>query len=245
MFGSRWFDRGDGFEVYSALIGRLAPIGRRADGRLVLRNPLDGLDGQPMATGLPATVCVLLGSTAFDGLSSSPAWIGWTQDAALSPTATATLGLLGMILLVLVAYVAAARLAGVLGSARHRLHRAFPLEFAHSLIPIAVGYLVAHYFSLLLFAGQQTLIWASDPLVNGSNLFGTAEGAVNYTLVSTTTIAVVQVLAVLTGHLLGVVAAHDRAVRLFPRRHALAGQLPMLFLMIGYTVGGLTLLFAA
>jgi hypothetical protein len=245
MFGSRWFDRGDGFEVYSALIGRLAPIGRRADGRLVLRNPLDGLDGQPMATGLPATVCVLLGSTAFDGLSSSTAWIGWTQDAALSPTATATLGLLGMILLVLVAYVAAARLAGVLGSARHRLHRAFPLEFAHSLIPIAVGYLVAHYFSLLLFAGQQTLIWASDPLVNGSNLFGTAEGGVNYTLVSATTIAVVQVLAVLTGHLLGVVAAHDRAVRLFPRRHAVAGQLPMLLLMIGYTVGGLTLLFAA
>jgi hypothetical protein len=63
--------------------------------------------------------------------------------------------------------------------------------------------------------------------------------------VSPTAIAAIQVLAVVTGHLLGVVAAHDRAVRLFPRRHAVAGQLPMMLLMIGYTVGGLTLLFAA
>jgi hypothetical protein len=244
LFGSRWFDRGDGFEVYSALIGRLSPLGRGRDGRLVVRNPLDGLDGTPVAAGLAATVCVLLGSTAFDGLSNSPWWIGWTQGSARSPTPTATLGLLGMILLVGTSYALAARLSGVLGRTRHRVHRAFSLEFAHSLVPIAVGYLVAHYFSLLLFGGQQTLIWASDPLVDGSNLFGTAEAAVDYTLLSTTAIAVIQVLAVVTGHLLGVVAAHDRAVRLFPRRHAVEGQLPMLTLMIGYTVGGLGLLFA-
>jgi hypothetical protein len=245
LFGSRWFDRGDGFEVYSALIGRLAPLGRRADGRLVLRNPLDGLDGLPVAPGLAATACVLLGSTAFDGLSNSPAWLAATQGSSRSPAITATLGLLVMILLVAGLYVLAARLSGMLGRTRHRMHAALSLEFAHSLVPIAVGYLVAHYFSLLLFGGQQTLIWASDPLVNGSNLFGTAEATVTYTLVSPTAIAAIQVLAVVTGHLLGVVAAHDRAVRLFPRRHAVAGQLPMMLLMIGYTVGGLTLLFAA
>jgi hypothetical protein len=240
-FGSRWFDRGDGFEVYSALIGRLSPFGRRADGRLVVRNPLEGLDGLRAEPGLAATVCVLLGSTAFDGFSNSPSWIQWTQESTLSPTATATLGLLAVILVVGAAYALAAWLSGALGTAEHR---ALPQQFAHSLVPIAVGYLVAHYFSLLLFGGQQTLIWASDPLVNGSNLFGTAEVGVNFALVSTTTIAVVQVLAVVTGHLLGVVAAHDRAVRLFPRAHAMTGQLPMLFLMVGYTIGGLTLLFA-
>jgi hypothetical protein len=240
-FGSRWFDRGDGFEVYSALIGRLAPLGRRADGRLVLRNPLEGLDGLAAEPGLAATVCVLLGSTAFDGFSNSPTWIRWTQASVLSPTATATLGLLAVIVVVGAAYALAAWLAGVLGTTEHR---ALPQAFAHSLAPIAVGYLVAHYFSLLLFGGQQTLILASDPLVDGSNLFGTAESGINYALVSTSTIAVVQVLAVVTGHLLGVVAAHDRAVRLFPRARALTGQLPMLFLMIGYTVGGLTQLFA-
>ncbi len=58
-----------------------------------------------------------------------------------------------------------------------------------------------------------------------------------------TALAVVKVLAVVTGHVLGVISAHDRAVRLLPRRHAVAGQLPMLVLMVGYTLTGLWLLF--
>lgn len=57
-----------------------------------------------------------------------------------------------------------------------------------------------------------------------------------------TKIALVQLLAVVAGHVFGVVAAHDRAVRLFHRTHAIAGQLPMLVLMVGYTIGGLLLL---
>lgn len=122
--------------------------------------------------------------------------------------------------------------------------RELPALFAHSIVPIAVGYVVAHYFSLFLFEAQNALILASDPLVNGSNWFGTAERGIDYGLVSAATIAVVQVLAIILGHVLGVVAAHDRAVRLFPTTQAVAGQLPLLILMIGYTVGGLVLLFA-
>lgn len=56
-------------------------------------------------------------------------------------------------------------------------------------------------------------------------------------------LAALQVIAVVTGHVLGVVAAHDRSVRLFPcgegRRPS---QLPLLALMITYTLGGLSLL---
>jgi hypothetical protein len=37
LVGRRWFERGDGFEVYSTLLGAMAPIGRRTDGQLVLR----------------------------------------------------------------------------------------------------------------------------------------------------------------------------------------------------------------
>jgi hypothetical protein len=50
---------------------------------------------------------------------------------------------------------------------------------------------------------------------------------------------------VVCGHLMGVISAHDRAVALFPRHKALAGQLPLLVVMVGYTVGGLLLLFSA
>jgi hypothetical protein len=59
------------------------------------------------------------------------------------------------------------------------------------------------------------------------------------------TLAVTKVVAVVTGHVLGVVAAHDRAMRLLPRRHQLTGQLPLLFVMVFYTVTGLYLLFGA
>nr|BFE88513.1 hypothetical protein GCM10020093_111140 [Planobispora longispora] len=58
-------------------------------------------------------------------------------------------------------------------------------------------------------------------------------------------IASVQVLAIVIGHVVGVVAAHDRSVRLFAPVRAVAGQIPLLILMICYTLGGLTLLLAA
>ena len=45
--------------------------------------------------------------------------------------------------------------------------------------------------------------------------------------------------------MVGVLAAHDRAIKLLPRRHQLTGQLPLLVAMGGFTVGGLYLLFAA
>jgi hypothetical protein len=241
-FGSRWFARGDAFEVYSALLGRLSPLGRRSDGRLVLRNPFDGLDGLRPAAGLVAVVCVLLGSTAYDGFSNSTVWIKVLQGGWQSEAIMGMLGLLGMITLVAVTYSLATWAAGWLGT---ESHRALPRQFAHSIIPIAVGYLIAHYFTLFVLEGQHTIILASDPLGTGANLFGTAERGVNQSLANAPgAVATTQVVAIVAGHILGVVAAHDRAARLFPLRQAVAGQLPLLALMVGYTVGGLLLLFA-
>lgn len=109
-----------------------------------------------------------------------------------------------------------------------------------------VGYVVAHYLTYLVEVGQQTLIQASDPFSDGSNYLGTADLTVNYGLsYHPTFLATTKVLAVVLGHVLGVVAAHDRAVRVLPKRHQLTGQLPLLVAMVAFTVGGLYLLFAA
>jgi hypothetical protein len=242
LFGSRWFDRADGFEVYSTLVGRLSPLGRRNDGRLVVRNPLNGLDALKPAPGLAATLCVLLGSTAYDGFSSSTVWVRTITTSSLPLETLGVIGLVGFVAPAYVTYSIATWLAGVLGGSPGP---ALPGKFAHSLIPIAVGYVIAHYFSFFVFEGQDALILASDPLTNGSNLLGTADWKINYAILSATTIAVVQVLAIVLGHIVGVIAAHDRAVRLFPPRQAVAGQLPLLILMIGYTLGGLLLLFSS
>lgn len=242
-FGSRWFDRCDGYEVFSSLLGRLSVLGRRpSDRRLVLRNPLEGVAGIAPVGGLFAVVGVLLGSTVFDSLSSSPTWVDFAQTSSVDSRVIATVGLVSVVAIVTAAFAGASALTGR-GTDRPPLRLA--AEFAHSLVPIVAGYFVAHYWSLLVIVGQQTLVQLSDPLGTGANLLGTADWTINGTLAGARTTAVLQVVAVVTGHVLGVVLAHDRAVALLPRRHAIRGQLPLLVLMIGYTVGGLTLLFAA
>ncbi|MCX4544452.1 hypothetical protein [Streptomyces sp. NBC_01565] len=227
-FGERWFADGDAFEAYSALLARLSPLGRRDDGRLVLRNPFHGLDATPERPGLVATVCVLLGSTAYDGFSDNPSWINSIQTSPLGRTPTATLGLLGAIALVAALYclcAAATRLA--CGP-----HPGPLTAFAHSLVPIALGYLTAHYFSLLVTEGPRTVSMA----------LGTDNASEPLPPLDPGGLATLQVAAVVTGHVLGVIAAHDRSVRLFPPAKAVAGQLPLLALMITYTIGGIGLL---
>lgn len=103
--GAGWFDHADAFEVYSGLLARLSPLGRRpADRCLVLRSPFNGLDATPQTPGLVATVCVMLGSTAYDGFSDAPSWIATVQTSPLGRTTAATLGLLGAVALVATLY---------------------------------------------------------------------------------------------------------------------------------------------
>ncbi|WP_392893918.1 hypothetical protein [Streptomyces sp. LN699] len=227
-YGEKWFAAGDPFEAYSDLLARLSPLGRRTDGRLVLRNPFHGLDATPERPGLVAVVCVLLGSTAYDGYSDNPSWINAIQTSPLGRTPTATLGLLGSIALVAALYCVCAAATRLVSGPHPR-----PLTaFAHSLVPIALGYLVAHYFSLLVTEGPRTVIMA----------VGTDNASEPLPPLGPGGLAALQVIAVVTGHVLGVIAAHDRSVRLFPPAKAVAGQLPLLALMITYTIGGLSLL---
>lgn len=241
-FGSGWFAVGDGFESFSDLLGRCAPIGRRTDRRLGWRNPLASLATTPPIPGLFAVVGVLLGSTAFDSLSNSPWWVTRLQESPLSQTVTGTLGLLATVALVTGAFAAAAAVSGRGGGVPTPQVAA---AFAPTLVPIIVGYFVAHYWSLLIAIGQQTLIQMSDPLGTGANWLGLSDRGIDFTLIDPTFVALLQVTAIVAGHVLGVVLAHEKALQLFPARQAVTGQLPMLALMVGYTVGGLTLLFAA
>ncbi|MFI8518233.1 hypothetical protein ACIGEZ_10495 [Streptomyces sp. NPDC085481] len=228
--GADWFAHADPFEVYSSLLARLSPLGRRSDGRLALRSPFNGLDATPPAPGLVATVCVLLGSTAYDGLSDNPRWLTALQTSPLGRTPTATLGLLAAVGLVAALY---ALCAGALRLLNRDLTT--PLtSFAHSLLPIALGYLVAHYFTLLVTEGPRTVIMAA----------GTDNAPSPAPPLGPGGLATLQVAAIVTGHVLGVVAAHDRSVRLFPHARAVAGQLPLFALMIAYTLGGIGLLIA-
>jgi hypothetical protein len=217
-------------------------LGRRDDGVVVLRHPLAGLDQMTLEPGLVATVSVMLGSTAYDGFTANLAWVNVQQESSIPKIVTGSLGLLAAIGFVAVSFVVASWLCGVL--AQDRLPH-LARQFAPSLVPIAFGYVLAHYWSLLVLEGQRTIVKMSDPLGDGSNWFGTGHaGFVNDSLIRPSVLAPLQVLFVVTGHVLGIVLAHDRAVGLFPHRHAVRGQLPMLIVMVFYTLGGLLLLFS-
>lgn len=239
VFGRGWFARCDGFEVYSTLLGSLAPLGRRPDGRLGLRNPLDGLDRVAPAPGLVGVMVALIGTTAYDGLSRTSWWV----SAVPADVVSSTFGLVGATLVVGVVYLLGSW--AITPAVARSGSRPGPAAFATTLVPIAAGYAVAHYFSLLLIDGQQVGILASDPFGTGADLFGTAGTTIDYRVISPVAIMVVQLAAIVVGHLVATVAAHDRAVRFYPSAVALRTQYPMLAAMVALTVGAVGLLFAA
>ena len=118
--------------------------------------------------------------------------------------------------------------------------------FAHSLIPIALAYVVAHYFSLLAYQGQAMASLVSDPLGNGSDLFGTASTIIDYNVISATGIWYVQVAALVLGHVGGPDARPRPRARRLPRvRDATRSQYWMLAVMVAFTSLGLWLLSAS
>jgi hypothetical protein len=247
-----WTRRGDAFGVWFSLLARLAPLARRADGRLVVRPPVIGATGLAALAGTTAVLLTAIGSTAYDGAKEGPLFngmIGDLQNAFTGLGLSKGLGLeLAFVVGLAVALVAVTAIwvAGVAGMPRRdlRLGRIeLGKRFAHTLIPIAAGYLVAHYFSLLAYNGQALWSLASDPLGDGSDLFGGAGASIDYSVVSATAIAYVQLGSLVAGHLAALVLAHDRALTVYgSARAAIRSQVVMLVVMVVFTVLGIALL---
>ncbi|NGN95411.1 hypothetical protein G5C66_22065 [Nocardioides sp. KC13] len=245
LFGEDFLERSDPFEVYSSLTAKLSVWGRTQAGNLVLRTPLGNLDTLRPAPGLVAVVSVLFGTIVYDSYRESPPWLQIVQSPEISGGTAyliSNLALVSFPLIVAGFYCVGTMLTGVGDVPR----RALPAELAPSIVPIIVGYVVAHYLSYFWESGLATLRNASDPLGNGGDWFGTADLPVSYFFAfHATLLAVIKVAAVIIGHVLGVWSAHIRALQVLPKQHLVTGQVPLLVTMVGFTVGGLYLLFAA
>lgn len=261
FYGSAWFDRGDGFEAYSTLIATMSPLGRRGDGRLVLRSPVDGVLRIRDEPGILAVVVVLVGSTAFDGVTRTRFWV---EEVPSDSIILGTAGLAGMMLAILMLYLATMLVAekltqhpagartpasqllaagdGGSGTVFDPAPSRLPERFAPSLVPIAVGYSIAHYASLLIYEGQGTWILLSDPYATGANYFGTRAANIDYTVIPQTAVAYTQIGAIVLGHILAVVVAHYRGVSLFDKAAARRCQYPLMALMLFLTGMAVTLL---
>jgi len=258
-FGAeKWCRNADGFGVAFSLFALLAPLDWK-DRRCSLRAPLVGALEMPQVAGSVAVVCVMIGSTSFDGFSQGTVWTGASGlaqqlsdlfsslgfAAGTAVEAAYTIGLLLIVGLVSGLY----RLA-VIGMNRTGSGKPPTPElargFAHTLIPIALAYVVAHYFSLFVFQGQATFFLISDPLGNGSDVFGTSQTAINYSLLSANAIWYTQVAALVIGHVAALVLAHDKALATWSNpRVAIRSQYWMLLVMVAFTCLGLWFLSAA
>lgn len=234
VFGERWVAAADPFEVFAERLATLSPW-QRVGGVIHLVNPLRHATTASVPRGTAAVAATLLGITAYDSFTNTTGWVGWVQTSVLPRELWGTVGLLVMTLLVAGNFVLASKATAPGWTDR----------LAVSLIPIVVGYNVAHYLSLLVLEGQRTAILASDPLGLGWNVFGTAELGVNSGIFDyPQVVALIQLAAIVTGHLLGVLIAHDRSLVALDGVRVVRGQLPMLLLMVAYTCAGLVLLFS-
>jgi hypothetical protein len=254
LFGiEAWSERGDAFGGYFALLSRLSPLSVH-DGALWLRRPLSGAASLSEEPGTVALVLVIIGITTFDGASNGTVWStlqphiqSFFADLGLSDPAPDELAdSLGLLLAI--AVVACFYRIGVLGmrTVSHRFSTAqLASTFAHTLVPIGFAYVLAHYFSLLIWQGQAIGYLASNPLGHGTNYLGTAGWHINYGFIGSTAIWYVQVLALVTGHVSGLALAHDRALVTYRSpQDAVRSQYWMLVVMVGFTSLGLWLLSA-
>jgi hypothetical protein len=246
-----WTRNADAFGVWFSTLARLAVL-RRRGGQLVARAPGIGATQLRVVNGTTALLLVAIGSTAFDGAREGPLFnepVAKLQDAFVGAGTSLGFGLeLALIVCLLVAIAAVCAIWGivVLGMPRRSLrlsHTELSRRFAHTLVPIAAAYLVAHYFSLLAYNGQALWALMSDPLGHGSNIFGAAGNGVDYSIVSATQIWYVQVGALVIGHVTALVLAHDRALSVYGSpRAAIGSQIVMLLVMVMFTILGLWLL---
>jgi hypothetical protein len=253
LFGvEEWCERGEIFSVYFGMFSQLGCFGVE-DGRLGRRRPLAAATHWATLPGSAAVVIASIASTSFDGgqegafKSAIESVFNWFVDRGVGLTASLRLTDTIFILLCF-AGVALVYLLGVRGM--RTIRGAPPLAtlrigFAHTLIPIALAYLVAHYFSLFVFQEQAQFTYLlSDPLGTAStDLFGTASGGIDFRLLSANAIWYVQVGALVVGHVLGLTLAHDRALVFWPDyRRAARSQYWMLAVMVAFTCFGLYLL---
>ncbi len=252
LFGvEEWIERGEAFSGYFGMFARLGPFEAR-DGKVGLRKFLTGAPQWAAVPGAAALVLTSIAVTSFDGAQEGvlSGAITWTFDRCsdIGFSLPNSFRIANSIwLLITLAGVSGLYWLGVTGM--HSVRNSPPVKrlgrsFAHTLIPIALAYLVAHYFSAFLYQEQAQFTYIlSDPLGHGSDLFGTAGGGINYGIVGSNTVWYVQVAALVVGHVVALTLAHDRALKTYDNvRDASRSQYFMLAVMVGFTCFGLFLL---
>jgi len=225
QFGrDEWRASGETFTVWFRTLGRLAHWRLvDEDGRLTSRSFGSGLL-EPGWTRADVTLVALgVSSIIFDGLSQTQAFFDVFGAPGIAIKTLVLFAWLGFV--VLLAFGVATTVGlGAIGA---------------GLLPIALGYLIAHYLTYLLIDGQRILIAVSDPLQRGANLFGTAFHTPSGDWLPPGLVWTIQLAAVVGGHMLGAWGGHVVAAADAPPGISAGAlrrrQVPLAVVMVGLT----------
>jgi hypothetical protein len=222
-----WRANGETFSVWFGVLGRLAPFaldGEPEDGRVVRRSYASGLMSARWTLSDLVLVTLGTGSIIFDGLSQTQIYFdlfiryGLFGSTQIRDSVTAFVFLGGLVAIVILM----ARRLGV-------------AALAAGLLPVAVGYLVAHYLAYLLVDGQRIIAAVNDPLLRGANLLPLDLGFWEPSLFMPTAVLwSIQLAAVVGGHIVGAWSGHAQMAR-GEGGTTLAAQLPLAILMVALT----------
>ena len=196
---------------------------------------------QRISVGMAAFVILTLATVSFDGFQDTEAWASW-RTGLLTLTSTDVVDTLGLAIApLLFACVYAAFCWGIkLLSGDRGDFSSLAAAFVFSLVPIALAYNIAHFITLLLIQGQLIIPLASDPFGSGRDIFGSAEYSLNLNIIGAKAVWFISLAAIVLGHVISVYLAHVVSLRLSTRvPNTLRGQIPMLALMVLYTVSSL------
>lgn len=247
-----WLKHGEVFSLVFGTFARFAPIEARLNPRqLALRSFGAGLiDTRSVSISTTAFVLLLLASVLYDGVLGTPEWSGLERTLAAylpgadlgSSMAVRTAGLIVIWLVFFGAYLAIGAAMSAM-TARRLSALDMARSFVFTLVPIAIGYHLAHYLTFLLVQGQYIIPLVSDPFGFGWNLFGTAGYRVDIAIVGARFAWIAAVTAILLGHIAAVYLAHLKAMQtLGTRSAALKSQVPLTALMVVYTFVSLSIL---
>jgi hypothetical protein len=244
-FGSSWFDRADPLDILYRLFGRVAAlrVERSTDGGLDIsfRPPWQGCLSPVAGTGVAVFITATVYTLSFDGFANTRRYqqlLFDTREVLGTGPLTSLLLYVAGLLVFVGAFVVIVRLVDTLGSTASTHHEVAAdggqqswygaaAAFAPTVVPIAAAYDVAHNYPSV-FESLARLVEIVAPV-------GTVPDPLGWLPLPAFWGS--QVLLIIIGHVIAAGAAHHVAVDRFSTPSAARrGHLPLVVLMIGYTV---------
>lgn len=250
LFGKeRWLENGEIFSIIFGILAKFAPSEAYRRGKdlvLNLRPPAVELTlTESKSLSEMTLIITLLATITFDGFMATPIWADITDtiyEALPNMTLISTVGLLSSIALFVITYIAVCKSIAIASNNLLTTKNAC-ISFIHSLVPISLAYHLAHFLSYLLIQGQLVIPLSSDPLGFGWDLFGSADYKLNIAIIGARFAWITAVISIVVGHIIAVYIGHVVAIKkLGNRKTAIQSQIPMLGLMIIYTITSLWIL---